>query len=222
MPKKDPYGQFCPVATALDAVGDRWTFLVVRELCCGPLRFGEVRAGLDRVSSDVLTKRLKALVETGLATHDEDGYYELSAQGLALRPVLHEIGKWGAMLWPPDAGRPLVVREILTLIALGPLAFVPQPESTTELRTTTLQRWVTTSEDGLVVTTRPTPNPDSLIEVDDATLSAIVMGTRTWDEAVASNDLVLTGQPTFLGDFLDGLVPTLLALIHEPGLTAKV
>lgn len=221
MPKKDPYGQFCPVATALDAIGDRWTLLVVRELFCGPLRFGEIRGGLQRVSSDVLTKRLKALVETGLATHDQAGYYELSPQGLALRPVLHEIGKWGALLWPPEAESPLVVREILTLIALGPLAFVPQPVSSTELRTTTVQRWITTSADGIEVTTHPIADPDTVIEADDATLSALVMGTRTWDEAITSNDLVVTGKPTFLTDFLDGLVPSLLELIRQRGLAPQ-
>lgn len=222
MPKKDPYGQFCPMATMLDAVGDRWTLLIVRELFCGPLRFGEVRAGLNRVSSDVLTKRLKRLVESGVATHDADGYYELSPQGRLLKPVLHEMGKWGAMLWPHGYSDSLGAREIMTLLALGPTAFAPLPPATTELRTDSIHRWLTSSGQGIEISSRGTSQPDTTITLSDATLSSIVMGQRTWAEAEESGALVSTGQPTFLSDYADAMVPKLLELVAEAKLAVSL
>jgi len=40
------YGQFCSVARAHEALGGRWTLLIVRELLCGSSRFGEIRQGI--------------------------------------------------------------------------------------------------------------------------------------------------------------------------------
>ena len=44
------YAQFCPMATALDIVGDRWTMLILRELLGGPARFHELQAGLPGIA----------------------------------------------------------------------------------------------------------------------------------------------------------------------------
>ena len=55
------YGQFCPVAQALEVVGERWTLLIVRELLCGNYRFGEILHGVPLMSRSLLSQRLKAL-----------------------------------------------------------------------------------------------------------------------------------------------------------------
>jgi DNA-binding HxlR family transcriptional regulator len=59
------YGQFCAVARAHDALGGRWTLLVVRELLCGSRRFNDIRPGIPRISRTVLSERLAALTELG-------------------------------------------------------------------------------------------------------------------------------------------------------------
>lgn len=220
MPKKDPYGQFCPVALTLDTVGDRWTLLVIRELFCGPLRFGEIRAGVGRIASDVLTKRLRRLVEDGIITHNEDKTYGLSGRGRQLLPLLHEMGKWGWGQVGEAPDEPITSREILTLIALGPMAIAPQPESTTELRISDLRRWVMTSEQGIRVSSIGSPTPDSLIEVDDETLSAVLLGGLSWQEAVDSGRLKHEGAPTFLSSFLDGLIPNLFEVLEQEAAAA--
>src|SRR5437016_4868201 len=61
------YDDPCGIARALDAVGDRWALLVVRELIFGPKRFVQLRQGLHGVSPNVLSQRLRDL-ETDVAT----------------------------------------------------------------------------------------------------------------------------------------------------------
>ena len=64
------YRDRCGIARALDAVGDRWALLVVRELLLGPKRFTDLRAGLPRVSPDVLAQRLRELEAAGVLRRD--------------------------------------------------------------------------------------------------------------------------------------------------------
>lgn len=91
------YDQGCAAAHALNLVGDRWALLVVRELMLTPKRFQALRAGLPGVTPGVLTGRLDQLADAGIVTHDPDtSFYALTGHGYALRPVLRELGRWGA------------------------------------------------------------------------------------------------------------------------------
>lgn len=87
------------MARALDAVGDRWTLLVVRELLVRECRFSELRRGLPGVASNLLAERLRDLEAEGLVgTVEADGIvrYALTPRGQALAPVVHELARWGA------------------------------------------------------------------------------------------------------------------------------
>ena len=59
------YGQFCPVAKAMEVLDERWTMLVVRELILGSTRFNELRRGNPRMSPALLSKRLRTLEQVG-------------------------------------------------------------------------------------------------------------------------------------------------------------
>ena len=59
------YQQYCGLAHALDLVGERWALLIVRELLTAPKRFTDLRNGLPRIPTNVLTARLKELEEAG-------------------------------------------------------------------------------------------------------------------------------------------------------------
>lgn len=94
------YGQFCPVAQALEVVGERWTLLIIRELLCGNYRFGEIMNGLPLISRSLLSQRLKALEEAGLVERHErsagSGHeYRLSEAGRELEGVVMGLGTWG-------------------------------------------------------------------------------------------------------------------------------
>ena len=55
------YGQFCPVAKAMELLDERWTMLVVRELLHGSRHFNTLRRGLPRMSPALLSTRLRTL-----------------------------------------------------------------------------------------------------------------------------------------------------------------
>lgn len=102
MATKRSYFDPCGIARALDAVGERWALLVVRELMLGPKRFTDLRAGLPGISTDILAERLRELEEVGVLSRATlpapaaAKVYQLTARGRELRPVLLALGRWGS------------------------------------------------------------------------------------------------------------------------------
>ena len=97
------YKQFCPVSKASEILGERWTFLIVRELLMGAHRFSELQRGLAAISPTVLTKRLNELADDGLVLKKripgQRGFdYHLTLAGRDLAPVIRALGDWG-MKW---------------------------------------------------------------------------------------------------------------------------
>jgi DNA-binding HxlR family transcriptional regulator len=98
------YHQFCPLAKALDVIGERWTLLIVRELLSGPKRYTDLRAALPGLATDLLATRLRELQDSGLIDRREvppptpATLYELTARGRALKPVIGELARWGRPL----------------------------------------------------------------------------------------------------------------------------
>lgn len=90
----------CPVARALDVVGERWALLIVRDAFDGMRRFGEFQKSLG-VARNILADRLQALVEEGIFTvapaSDGTAYqeYVLTPKGLSLFPVVVGLRQWG-------------------------------------------------------------------------------------------------------------------------------
>lgn len=100
------YKQFCPIAKAMEVVGERWTLLVVRELLMGSSRFNEFQRGLPGISPTLLTKRLADLEEKGLLIKKriqaQKGYeYFPTDPCKSLLPVLEQVGMWG-LQWARD------------------------------------------------------------------------------------------------------------------------
>jgi DNA-binding HxlR family transcriptional regulator len=91
-----------PLAAALDAVGDRWTLLIVEALLEGPLRFGDVQEALPGISPNVLSQRLRRLESEGLAVaqpyseRPQRFVYELTGTGRELAGTLRLLADWGA------------------------------------------------------------------------------------------------------------------------------
>ncbi|MGH6812901.1 MAG: winged helix-turn-helix transcriptional regulator [Methylocella sp.] len=98
------YDQDCPVAKALDIVGEKWALLVLRDLFRkGPLRFQDFSAGLPGVAPNTLSARLKTLEKLGVIgtrlyeQHPPRFEYFLTDKGQALGPVLKALYKWGEL-----------------------------------------------------------------------------------------------------------------------------
>ena len=110
----------CPVASALDILGDRWTLVVLRTIFAGRHRYGELAEMPERVSSNILADRLARLEEHGLVskrpyqTNPVRHEYSLTRAGADLLPVLQALAAWsGAHIpgrWAPPKwfveGRP--------------------------------------------------------------------------------------------------------------------
>jgi DNA-binding HxlR family transcriptional regulator len=96
------YGQYCPVAHALDQIGDRWALLVVRELMLGQRRFTDLADALPGIGSNILTSRLRGLETAGIVSKRKlpppwaVSVYELTDQGRELQPVLRALAEWGS------------------------------------------------------------------------------------------------------------------------------
>jgi DNA-binding HxlR family transcriptional regulator len=101
MPRRS-YDQYCPLARALDMVGERWTLLIIRELLAGPRRYTDLHADLPGVSTDMLASRLKEMERDGLVVRRKvarpfaSWVYELTPRATALLPALTALADWGA------------------------------------------------------------------------------------------------------------------------------
>jgi DNA-binding HxlR family transcriptional regulator len=95
------YDQFCPIARSLDVLGDRWTLLVIRDLSLAPQRFTDLRRSLPGIPPNVLSQRLKRLVDAGLVTVEElpppaaRSVYALTERGRDVIPVLRALVRFG-------------------------------------------------------------------------------------------------------------------------------
>jgi len=105
------YNQYCPIASALDLVGERWSLLIIRELVEeGELRYSDLNSRLEGCGTNILAARLKHLEAGGVIRRRQlpapaaSTVYALTEYGEGLRLVLHQLAHWGARaLGPPSA-----------------------------------------------------------------------------------------------------------------------
>ena len=94
------YGQYCPMAMALEVLGERWTLLIVRDLGKGTRRFNDLARGLPGISRALLTQRLRRLERVGIVERRvADGgrliEYHLAVAGRALGSLCEALAAWG-------------------------------------------------------------------------------------------------------------------------------
>jgi DNA-binding HxlR family transcriptional regulator len=102
------FEQYCPLAHALGLVGDRWAFLIVRELLHGQKRYTDLLEGLPGIGTNILAARLRGLEEAGVVRKRQlpppaaSKVYELTEYGTELEEVFYALARWGARsLGPP-------------------------------------------------------------------------------------------------------------------------
>ncbi|MGW1995713.1 winged helix-turn-helix transcriptional regulator [Embleya sp. NPDC001921] len=201
------YGQGCPIAHALDLIGERWALLVVRELRLGPRRFADIQAALPGLGPSVLAQRLRDLEAVGVLRRREEPppasskLYELTAWGSELEPVFAALRDWG-MRSPvvPLAGEVSADTVFLGLRAF----FVPSPEdpwtATYRIR---LERDVYRVEVEAGVLTGVGRGSSAAADVDVTgefrTLRAVLSHERPLASAIESGGLTVTGDVSALG-----------------------
>jgi DNA-binding HxlR family transcriptional regulator len=169
------YHDRCGIGRALDAVGDRWALLVVRELLLGPKRFTDLRTGLPRVSPDVLAQRLRELEDHGVVRRDHlpppaaSRVYELTERGRELQPVILELGRWGSR--EPASDGPL--GPDAAVIALMTM-FGGELEGTYELRLDGQLFTLHAGNGRLDATRGAAVDPDAVIEGRPGALASVL------------------------------------------------
>ncbi|WP_228977955.1 winged helix-turn-helix transcriptional regulator [Streptomyces sp. DH12] len=198
--RRRSYDQYCAAARALDAVGDRWTLLIVRELLAGPRRYTDLHADLPGVSTDMLASRLRDMERDGLATRrrlppPSPAYvYELTDRGRALLPVLRALARWGAPAL--DAPRPTdaVRAHWFAVPLLGALEAAGEP-GTADVRLDEGVFHVRLGADGGVAYgDGPADAPDARLRMDAATCAAVGGGELTLAEGVKAGRIEVAGE----------------------------
>ena len=210
------YGQACPVAHALDMIGERWAMLVVRELRLGPRRYVDLQASLPGLSPSVLAQRLRDLERVGvlrrrtLPAPAGSRVYELTEWGAELEPVFTALARWGMR-------SPVVPLEgVLTpdSVMLGMSTFFdgsadPAWTATYQLR---LERdsYLVRVEGGRLaelVRDEARGPVDATVETDIGTLLAVQSGEESLEAAAQAGRLTLAGDAQAVRRLLAAAVP---------------
>jgi DNA-binding HxlR family transcriptional regulator len=201
MATRRSYGDPCGLARALDAVGERWALLVIRELLLGPKRFADLARGLPQMSQNVLSGRLRELEDAGLVGRRVLGppastrVYELTERGAALEPAILALAHWGSR--EPLRATAELSTDALVLALRS--TFDPKPASGRDVRCDLRlgdDRFAATIADGRFTITRGTPAgaTDVTITTDAPTLRGVVFGGRALSDARAAGDLRVDGD----------------------------
>lgn len=194
------YQQYCAVAKALDVVGDRWVLLIVRELMTsGPSRYTDLLNGLPGIATNLLADRLREMEHSGIVRREDapppvaTTLFSLTERGEALRPLLDDLGRWGA-----------------------PLMGVPQPNNVFR------SHWLVFPFDAYLTDRTPDEAPIA-IEVrtgDEPMVIETVEGSvRTRRGTAEKPDAILEGRPGLILGLLAGRFD--LAEARRRGLTFK-
>jgi DNA-binding HxlR family transcriptional regulator len=206
------YEQGCPVAIALDVIGDRWTLLLLRDLAHAPMRFSDLQAINPKISPNLLTRRLRHLQENGLVNRRQlpppgaVTVYELDPGSRdAVLPVLNALGRFGAHLFetapdgPTDAVLAQMRRNGHWVLAKG-IDF----EATYRFRMRPHDFGLAVGPTTFEPTVPPPEHPDATIESDSITF------TRLFNDGLALHDAESAGLVT-----IDGDRPAALALLEK-------
>jgi DNA-binding HxlR family transcriptional regulator len=198
------YRQYCHLAHALDAVGERWAMLVLRELFAGPKRFTDLVEGLPGIATNLLAARLRDLERDGVIRRTKlpppaaVTVYELTELGADLRPALRELARWGAKITRSPRAGEKVRLEWPILCGLGGLFLPTGPpgvKETYELRIGG-ERFHASVEGGRArFASGPADDPAAVIAVDRKTfLDAFMAHTTPVARAVAEGRIRFEGE----------------------------
>jgi DNA-binding HxlR family transcriptional regulator len=125
------YGQYCGVTTAVELVAERWALLIIRDLLVGPRRYTDLKQGLPKIPTNILSARLKELQDGGVIRRVPlrscGLVYELTEYGHELEPIVLSLGRWGFRSMGDPKDDEIVTADSLT-IALR-TAFRPERAS---------------------------------------------------------------------------------------------
>ncbi|GAA1220797.1 winged helix-turn-helix transcriptional regulator [Prauserella alba] len=206
---KRQYGQFCGLVRAVELVGERWALLIVRDLLVSPKRYTDLKRGLPRIPTNVLSARLKELETAGIVERrlrprpDGSVVYALTEYGADLEEAVLAFGRWGARALGEPGPDEIITPDSL-VIALR-TAFLPdvaavETDATYEIRLGDVVVHARVEAGRLVTGTGEADGADLVIETGPA-FRGLLAGELTPDDAVADGSVVITGPKELLAAF---------------------
>lgn len=205
---KREYGQYCGVARALEIVGERWALLIIRDLLVGPRRFSDLRRGLPKIPSNILTVRLQEMEEAGVIRRRAQPrpaggtVYELTDFGRDLEPLVLGLGRWGARILAQPRESEVITPDSLIMA----LRSTFQPEAahdlnaTYELRANDVVIHARIVDGALTAANGPLPDATLTISANGP-LTPLLAGELNATEAVNQGLLTIDGELVALEQF---------------------
>jgi DNA-binding HxlR family transcriptional regulator len=220
--------QFCPVVKAAEVFGDRWTPIIIRELCFGTRSFGELLETAPPISRTVLAQRLKQLERSGVLHIEpkpsgKGHLYRLTPAGEDFRPIIELLSLWGqrwgqGRLGPDDLDpqelvwsmrRQIDPAEIPAQGLVIRFDFRGLPKSNRSPR----YWWLVLRPDDIEVCLKAPRNTDVVIAADLMTFTKVWLGYVGLADALESGKVSLNGPARAIS-----AARRLLALPGQPAL----
>jgi DNA-binding HxlR family transcriptional regulator len=210
------YEQYCPLARALDVVGDRWAMLVMRELFFAPKRFTDLQQRLEGIAPNLLSRRLKELEAAGLVQRRRldppaaSSVYELTGKAAGLENAMLELAKWGVQFLGSYEGDKAFELEWL-LPVMEEFADRDAARNVWEIYEFHIDGvafWVDVADGEVTIRSGRAPQTaDLLVETDLETFMAIGFAAISPEEATESGRARVIGDETKAERSLDILAP---------------
>jgi len=196
-------GDACATAHAMELIGSRWTYPILRELMLGPKRFNELLATVRGITPAVLSGRLRELAATGLVEAEPaepaaQHAYALTPWATELGPILRELGRWAQASPVREAAGGLTpdaaVQAMLTMArtdlapAAGELELHLRDDRVSDVEHPYRVRWDAT---GLRVERGTWARPATTLRADSSTWAEILFAGRPVD-----GNTEISGEPT--------------------------
>jgi DNA-binding HxlR family transcriptional regulator len=204
---KRSYNEYCGLAAALDALGERWTMLIMRELLMGPKRFTDLLNGLPGIGTGLLTQRLRELEDANIAERAvlpppaASVVYQLTADGEKLRTALLELTRWGMRrLGPPTPDQHISTNQLAFAVAarFNPTSS-PTVDGTYELRVESQTFQFAIDNGHIEIHSGRVNTPRAVLTTTMANLVAFNNGTASVEEALGTGSMTVEGDASAIG-----------------------
>ena len=228
---KSGFGQICPVAVACEVFAQRWTPIILRELFAGAQHFNEIHRGIPVISRALLTQRLRSLEAHGVIVRESlpgrQGHgYRLTEAGREFGSVIEGLGTWGqrwtVRIEPDNLDPGFLMWNMRRRIALDRLpprrivvsfkyGGVPARCRSPRLFWLVLER--TQAE---LCIKDPGFEVDLCVEADLAAMAKVWLGDITFEHALRSGKVQLTGSRALAQAFPSWLMLSRFAAVARP------
>ena len=203
------YGQFCPVAMAAELLATRWTLVVLSEMLSGSTRFNEIHHGVPRMSTALLTKRLRELEAAGVLVRAKSEYH-LTPAGRDLAPIIQGLGRWALRWVETDCSLGNLDVRLLMWNMRRNLRPEPAPDRRVVIEFFYLglprgesRFWLILAPDCAVdlCSIEPGFEVDLLVTAQLRAMTSAWMGMSEFEDEIACKRIMLAGDPGLAGSF---------------------